>query len=106
MESFSVKQETPEIFPDVEHLNNVVPPENNTTGTKQLRYFAWQLSLVGIFTRGVVHISNFSLLQQWPFYYMRQARKDERDISRSPKIVEQKKRARASECWIITAIVE
>ena len=49
MESFSVKQETPEIFPDVEHLNNVVPPENNTTGTKQLRYFAWQLSLVGIF---------------------------------------------------------
>ena len=38
-----IKQETPEIFPDVEHLNNVVPYENNTTGTKQLRYFAWPL---------------------------------------------------------------
>ena len=72
-----VKQETPEIFPGVEHLNNVVPSENNTTGTKQLRYFSWPLSLVGIF-------------YTWPFYYMRQARKDERDICRSPKIVEQK----------------
>ena len=48
-----VKQETPEIFPDVEHLNNVVPSENNTTGTKQLRYFAWQLSL---HSRYVLHV--------------------------------------------------
>ena len=36
---------------------------------------------------------------------MHKAQKDERDISRSPKIVQQK-RAGASEYWIITAMVE
>ena len=57
-----IKQETLETFLDIEHLNNVVPFENNTTGNKQLRYFAWPLSLVSMFYTWD-GISNFSLLQ-------------------------------------------
>ena len=64
-EWFSIKQETPE-FSDVRQVDNVVPYGNNTTGTKQLRWFAWPFELGLHFLCGVVHIIVL------PYYYYQQ----------------------------------